>query len=176
MIGTRNQDIIIACEQIVWASNRPSYELPAIPHLGAAVLSGEGLPAPPTWVEISAGASAEQIAPLATEEKGLRSFPTLAAFYCVASPMAVEKFLVAHAGLVPLLFSAFPKIKSYWGTEINPALTIVDDPEGGFSVLVVGLSSNKLDAYVALDRFDEEWWLDHIKDAQGLLNFSLSPK
>ena len=152
--------------------DRP-YQPPTIPNLGAVVISGENIPAPPAWAEISAGASSQQIAPLAAEEKGLRSFPTLAAFYCVASPMAVENFLVAHKKLVPLLFTAFPKIKSYWGADINPALTIGDDPEGGFSVLMVRLRSNVPDAHGALERFDEEWWLDNITEAKGLLNFSL---
>jgi hypothetical protein len=106
-------------------------------------------------------------------EKGLRSFGTLAAFYSVESPIAVEKFLQNHTQLVALLFSAFPRLKSTWGAEIKPELTLLEDPEGGYPVLMVRLISNRADAYEALDRFDDEWWLDHIRDAEGLLNFSL---
>lgn len=108
-----------------------------------------------------------------TVEKGLRSFGTLAAFYSVESPIAVERFLREHTQLVGLLFSAFPRIKWSWGAEIKPELTLLEDQEGGFPMLMVRLASNRTDAYEALERFDDEWWLDHIRDAEGLLNFSL---
>lgn len=106
-------------------------------------------------------------------EKGLRSFDTLAAFYSVESPIAIENFLQEHTQLVGLLFSAFPRIKSTWGAEIKPEITLLEDQEDGYPVLMVRLISNRADAYEALDRFDDEWWLDHIRDAEGLLNFSL---
>ena len=180
-----DQGVIATHYTMLWSTNKPSYQLPTIQQLGAGM---EQKPLQSLWPEIITGsgesailAAAETGLPsfptlAAAAESGLRSFPTLAAFYCVANPIAVENFLRTHTKLLPLLFSAFPRIKFYWGVDTQPALTIVDDPEGGLSVLIVRLSSNMPDAYGALDRFDEEWWLDHIREAKGLLNFSLSSK
>jgi hypothetical protein len=95
------------------------------------------------------------------------------AFYSVRSPIAVENFLSQHTNLLPLLFSAFPRINSAWGAESRPTLSVVEDPEGGFPMLIVRIATREPNAYEALDRFDEEWWLDHISEADGLLNFSL---
>jgi hypothetical protein len=106
-------------------------------------------------------------------EKGLRSFPLLTSLFSISSPIAVEHFLRKHPQLSELLFSAFPRIKSLWGADANLELSMVDDPEGGFPVLIVHVSSSSPNAYAVLDRFDDEWWLDNIRSAEGLLNFSV---
>jgi len=161
-----DRDVPIIRYEIDWSAriNRPLYESPPKSPVATtlAKVKNEG-----------GEAAVQQLTPPDAVETGLRSFPTLAAFYSVPRPIAIESFLQKNQQLVGLLFSAFPKIRANWGTEIKPELNIVDDPDGGFPILMVRLTSNMPDAYEALDRFDEEWWLDHIKDAEGLLNFSL---
>jgi hypothetical protein len=168
-----SQDAIAARYEAV--SNQPFYHLPSPLPAQRSEQSQQLLQPTQAEVKIEAGevAAIRQATMAAIAEKGLRSFDTLIAFYSVSSPSAVENFLNSHHQLVALLFSAFPRIKMTWGAEVKPELTLVDDQEGGYPVLMVRLSSNMAGAYEALDRFDDEWWLDHIGEAEGLLNFSL---
>lgn len=178
MIGTAaywalHQDAF-ARDKTAWAivSNQPAYQpslIKPVPVEGGAL----GLLQQLTQTRADKPAPTVAEAQTVPDEKGLRSFSTLTSFYSVTTPMAVESFLQEHKQLPKLLFSAFPRIKSVWGAHANPELTVVDDPEGGFPMLTVRLNSN---AYEALDRFDEEWWLDHIGEAEGLLNFTLHAK
>ena len=126
----------------------------------------------PLGLEGREGEANLQQTPHATAQPGARSFATLEAVYSVPSPIAIETLLQNHAQLTGLLFSAFPRIKATWGAEAKPELNLVDHPDGGSPLLMVRIISSAPNTYEALDRFDEDWWLDHIRNAEGLLNFS----
>jgi hypothetical protein len=102
-------------------------------------------------------------------------FAILSGFYTVRNPVAVQDFLVGRRPLLDLLFAALPKVKETWGADAKTELELLHDPEDDSSSLVVHVSSNHPNAYAALDHFDEQWWLNHIGESEGLLNFSVEP-
>jgi hypothetical protein len=135
-----NQDAVIARYEmnLAAAANQPSFQPPP-PELDVA-RSEENkkiVQSVRTEGQSYNGQALLQQGTSVTAEKGLRSFGTLAAFYSVERPIAVERFLSEHTQLVGLLFSAFPRIKSNWGAEIKPEVTLLEDQEGGFQVLMV---------------------------------------
>ena len=101
------------------------------------------------------------------------AFDFLATLYLIRDPMAIKAFLRDHETLASVLFSAFPKINAFWGNQLSPELRLVEDADDESTSLVVYVASRQPDAYARLDRFDEEWWLDHIKETEGLLNFAI---
>jgi len=179
MIGPVQQWPIKQAPEVVWtiSSNQPSYK--PLPLIQAVAVEGSALSLLQQATQGPALEESEAVAPQMVgipPESSLRSFDTLVSFYSVSTPIAVADFLNEHKQLPKLLFSAFPRIKSFWGAQVKPELEVVDDPEGGFPIMTVRVTSTLPDAYKALDRFDEEWWLDHIAEAEGFLNFTLRPR
>jgi hypothetical protein len=102
-------------------------------------------------------------------------FSILSGFYSVRNPSAVQDFLANRRPLVDLLFAALPKVKETWGGDAKTVLELLHDPEDDSSSLVVHVLSSHPNKYAALDHFDEQWWLNHIGESEGLLNFSVEP-
>ena len=170
-----------AFAQIAWSisANQPAYKPP--PLIQTIAVEGSALSLLQQLAQVPVATEETKPAPTQTavapdDKGGTRSFDMLASFYSVPTPIAVTNFLNEHKQLPKLLFSAFPRIKSAWGIQAKPELDVVNDPEGGVSIMTVRLNSELPNAYQALDRFDEEWWLDHIAEAEGLLNFTLRVK
>jgi hypothetical protein len=114
--------------------------------------------------------------PLARQMKRSNAkFAILSGFYTVRNPIAVQEFLVERKPLFDLLFAALPKVKETWGSDAKTELELLHDPEDDSSSLVVHVLSTHPNAYAALDHFDEDWWLNHIGESEGLLNFSVEP-
>jgi len=113
-----------------------------------------------------------------TQQDAKRSnakFAILSGFYTVRNPIAVQEFLLDRRPLFDLLFAALPKVKETWGGDAKTELELLQDPEDESSSLVVHVLSNHPNTYAALDHFDEQWWLNHIGESEGLLNFSVEP-
>jgi len=102
-------------------------------------------------------------------------FAILSGFYTIRNPIAVHEFLLNRKPVFDLLFAALPKVKEAWGGEAKTELELLQDPEDESASLVVHVLSNHPNTYAALDQFDEQWWLNHIGESEGLLNFSVEP-
>jgi hypothetical protein len=109
----------------------------------------------------------------AVDSQSNGAFEVLASLYTIPNAAGVNKFLRHHRPLRGLLFDALPKIKSQFGNTVRPELLLIEDMEDDLQRLRVTITSNRGDASQALERFDEDWWLDHIQFSQGLLNFTL---
>ncbi|MGH9466514.1 MAG: hypothetical protein ACRD1Y_04085 [Terriglobales bacterium] len=127
------------------------------------------------------GTLAERLPELANWPPALPSSPG-AALVETLMPMRdrpkVEAFLHARPQLVPLLREAADAIRRYWGAGARYRLELVHDPEEGGAdadSLVVCIASPSASAHAALDRFDQEWWLERLPLAQGDLNFLVCP-
>jgi hypothetical protein len=160
-----NQDALISRERSLWSKLS---EQPPVTDAAEAALKQ------PRVTEAAEPALKQPVAIAAERRDSLRAFSMLTSFYSIRTPIAVEQFLREHKFLLSLLFAAFPRIN--FALTCEPELSLVDDPEGGITILLVRLRSARPDAYEALSRFDNEWWLDHIRDAHGLLNFVLRPQ
>ncbi len=179
MISSAQQWPIKQGPEVVWTipSNQPAYK--PLPLTQVEAVEGSALSLLQQATQVPALEESKEAAPQGVgvpPESSLRSFDTLASFYSVSTPIAVADFLSEHKQLLKLLFSAFPRIKSIWGAQAKLELEVVDDLEGGLPIMTVRVTSTLPDAYRALDRFDEEWWLDHIAEAEGFLNFTLRPR
>lgn len=95
--------------------------------------------------------------------------------YSLRKPLHVRRFLSDHAFLVPLLVAAFDVTTLYFA-PLTLALEVIADPESMDDrqlVLFVVLHLTPAEAFAKLERFDAEWWLDAMDEAQGRLCISL---
>jgi|SRR5882762_2277094 len=107
----------------------------------------------------------------ADREDGI--FNALSSFYTILDPAVVRTFLTDHRKLRSFLFSALPKIKESFGNPVTTELRLIEDMEDNLLRLRVSIISSRLDARQALEQFDENWWLDQVQNAEGLLDFTL---
>jgi hypothetical protein len=95
--------------------------------------------------------------------------------YILSKPSSIDDFLQAHQELASLLNEAYQELRKYFPSE-DLKLELVSDPEiAGDQQLFVYIFTALLvtDALNKFDEFDEQWWLDRIDRANGLLNFNL---
>jgi hypothetical protein len=95
--------------------------------------------------------------------------------YMLSKSSAVGNFLQAHQELTSLLNEAYKELRKYFSSE-DLKLELVADPEivGDQQLFVyIFTSLSVTDALQKFDEFDEQWWLDRIDRANGLLNFNL---
>lgn len=95
--------------------------------------------------------------------------------YILLKPSSIADFLQGHKELISLLNEAYKELRKYFLTE-DLKLELVSDAEiAGDQQLFVYISTSLsvTDALKKLDKFDEQWWLDRIDRANGLLNFNL---
>jgi hypothetical protein len=94
--------------------------------------------------------------------------------YILSKPL-VGIFLQEHQEIVSLLNDAYKEVRKYFASE-DLKLDLVSDPEIAgdkqlFAYIFTALPV--IDALKKLDEFDEQWWLDRVDRANGLLNFNL---
>jgi hypothetical protein len=95
--------------------------------------------------------------------------------YILSKSSAVGNFLQAHQELSSLLDEAYQELRKYFSSE-DLKLELVADPEivGNQQLFVyIFTSLSVTDALQKFNEFDEQWWLDRIDRANGLLNFNL---
>lgn len=95
--------------------------------------------------------------------------------YSLRTPLQVRRFLGEHPFLAPLLVAAYDVTIRYF-TPLSLALELIADPDSTDDeqlVLFVALQLTPPEAFAKLERFDNEWWLDAMDEAQGHLCISL---
>jgi len=96
----------------------------------------------------------------------------LEGLYIFRQPAEVRRFIEERQFLISLLEEAYTKIEKYFGPYPQVFLEVISDPEATddrqlFAFIGTHLSPDK--ALDTLERFDEEWWLDVLDQAQGKL-------
>ena len=99
----------------------------------------------------------------------------LADLYSFRGHIEVARFLRQHPSLVSPLLEA-PKVASRYFGRVPLALEVFRDPEAHghrqlFALIETGLDGDA--ALEALERFDEEWWLDALPRTDYRLAFTL---
>jgi len=95
--------------------------------------------------------------------------------YSLRKPLQVRRFLGEHDFLVPLLVAAYDVTTRYFA-PLSLALEVIAEPDSMDDqqlVLFVVLQLPPAEAFAKLQRFDNEWWLDAMDEAQGHLCISL---
>lgn len=95
---------------------------------------------------------------------------TLAISYRVQDEAALRRFLEQHQFIAPLLDGAHERIATYFPGS-QPTLELSRDPETSTLdeqlVIQIDTMLSPADALVQLGRFDRDWWLDKMSQAQG---------
>lgn len=95
----------------------------------------------------------------------------------VYRPGARELLLRTPGPARPLIAETCTKIPEFFGAGARFALeAMVDSGEGTVEhllYLVIGAELNASDAGRALDRFQEEWWIDNVERGQGSVHIGL---
>lgn len=95
--------------------------------------------------------------------------------YILNGKTEIWKYLHDHPFLSPILLDAWSWISKYFAAPLL-TLEIVSEPEADYdSQLVLSILTDlKPDvALLALDEFDNDWWLDAITQVQGKLCINL---
>jgi hypothetical protein len=101
--------------------------------------------------------------------------PELQAGYILQKSSCVINFIKEHQELISLLNEAYKELRKYFLSE-DLRLKLVSDPEiaGDQQLFVYIFTALPVtDALKNIDEFDEQWWLDRVDRANGLLNFNL---
>ncbi len=101
--------------------------------------------------------------------------PLLERLYRFRERLDVLGFLERYPFLIPLLLEAYGKIGEYFPYS-QVFLEVVTDPEATNDYQLVLFIATNLDPDEADDRFerfDEDWWLDALDRAQGMLCINL---
>lgn len=86
----------------------------------------------------------------------------LAHLYKVVNPQDINEFLQSRPHLIGALEEIPQKASHYFPKNKGVTLKLEVDPEEGYEELVIRIliDLDPEEALSALDRFDEEWWLD----------------
>jgi hypothetical protein len=92
--------------------------------------------------------------------------------YVLPSDSSVTDFLKGHRTLPQLLLQAVPYLSQYFG-NVAFSLRAVSDEYGWQTLYAVAMWPGKAhDAVVALDQFEDGWWIANSRIASGSLNFT----
>jgi len=83
--------------------------------------------------------------------------------YGFPSNDSVVKFLANHRAVSSVLLAAAPRLKEYFGHDSILNLEVSTDEDESQTLYAVTIwHENVHTAAEALDRFEENWWLDHM--------------
>lgn len=100
----------------------------------------------------------------------------LESIFTFVRPPEVKAFLSDNSYLIPLLFDAREQLSRYFGQNAPVFLEVVSDPgSAGDSQLfaLVETSMSPQEAFNALDRLDQYWWLDAGVQSRGNLEIDV---
>jgi hypothetical protein len=94
-----------------------------------------------------------------------------------ASSAEIFEFLRSRPVLAPIVREACWQARRVFGSDTTLGLEVYADPEVPGAreslFLLVHTTLEAPEARALLDRFDEEWWIDALPAAQGLLGITL---
>jgi hypothetical protein len=84
-------------------------------------------------------------------------------------------YLQSHSELINFLLESHYYLEKYFGVSAKFELEVVQDPEAQHEQLIVYINIPLPvdEALTRLDRFDNDWFLDHINLLGHLINFNL---
>lgn len=96
-------------------------------------------------------------------------------FYEYREKEQVKNYLLTHPVLINFLQDSYSQLYKYFGSKTAYTLEIVHDPENTHEILFVYISTSLAvdQALSALDRFDDEWFLDQTDRLNDSINFNI---
>lgn len=117
------------------------------------------------------GSLKDELAPFAADDENL--ITRVKRSYVLVDESSVTDYLRSHRNLPPVLLEAVPAIERCFGSEAVTQLRVSVDSLGDqFLYAVVIWPGAAIEVRAALERFDNEWWLDHSELTSGYLTFT----
>jgi hypothetical protein len=94
-------------------------------------------------------------------------------------PNKVVAYLKRHPEVVSFMSRAWPALIRTFGTPVDVALEVISYPEAHAHDELVGWIQSTDDVYEGLDkleRFESEWFLDHLPEIGNKFNFNIETK
>ena len=87
----------------------------------------------------------------------------------------INDYLQSHSELINFLLESHYHLEKYFGTSAKFELEVVHDPEAQHEQLIVYINTSLSvdEALIRLDRFDNDWFLDHVNWIGHFINFNL---
>jgi len=93
--------------------------------------------------------------------------------YILPADSSVTDFLTEHRSIPQILLGAVPHLLACFGTETIFNLRAPIDDSGSQTLYATAVWPGKSqDVRHALDRFDQEWWMERAGQAAGYLTFT----
>jgi hypothetical protein len=95
------------------------------------------------------------------------------------NPMAVEAYLTRHPEVKDFIEVAWPNLVRFFGQAIDVVLEVLTYPEEAAHEELVGWVQWAGDVHEGLERlerFDDEWFLDHMAEVETKFNFNIETK
>jgi hypothetical protein len=113
----------------------------------------------------------DQMAAFVAEHKAL--VQDLRKHFQIPTDSSVTNFLNDHSSILQLLMEAKKHLEDCFGSSTVFALRAELDESGSRTLYASAIWSGKLqDARNALDKFDNDWWMSHARQAGGYLTFT----
>src|SRR5271165_2545113 len=107
-----------------------------------------------------------------SQERIRRDIEALRISYVFADE-SVANFLSRHRAFPSVLSEAIAPLKKCFGTDKIFRLEVsADEDELRTLYVVVRWTASPQEAVAAIDRFDDEWWLEHMSPAVSTLSFT----
>jgi hypothetical protein len=97
---------------------------------------------------------------------------SLERIFTFVRPQEVRGYLSVNSSLIPLLLATLEQISRYFGQDAPVFLEVISDPESAGDkqlFVLAGTSLSSQEAFDALNRLDQEWWLGVSAQAHGHL-------
>lgn len=108
----------------------------------------------------------------AQEEEFAASITMLRKRFIFKSGETVGAFLRTHRTLIPILLEATLHLAYFFGADVPLALEVMSDDGPPNSINALALfNGDSTNARVALDSFDEAWWIANMRKASGRIVF-----
>lgn len=92
--------------------------------------------------------------------------------YVMPKDNSVRRFLNAHRALASILLQALPRLRDQFGDTVF-ALRQTSDEDGWQNLCIDAIwSGNAAEAYAAIDRFEDAWWVANSHMGAGRLIFT----
>ena len=92
---------------------------------------------------------------------------------------AVDVYLTRHPGIMDFIKAAWPALTRCFGKPVDIVLEVMTYPEEAPYEELVGWIQSTDDVYVGLEkfeRFEDEWFLDHLEQVGDRFNFNIETK
>jgi hypothetical protein len=113
----------------------------------------------------------EQMARFEADYEGM--IAQIARYYVLPANSLVLDVFHRHRTIPQLLLEAAPRLREFFGGDAVFNLRVLIDESGSQTLYAVAMWAGRAeDVIVALDHFEDGWWISNSRQASGILTFT----